>query len=156
MDPGSGGGVFTGHSVLFLPARMALTSAILSFFVRFATEGTVMGGSFGVVSFATVLVVLAVLEAVVSVFTTGAADIGVDVGAARTFSVATAVVVSAGPPGGASIAGVARPSLLAAQAAKAGIRLKAHRSFLSLCRSITANCISEEAGVWWDTDCGPV
>jgi hypothetical protein len=73
MEPGRGGGVLTGHSVLFLPARIALTSAILSFFVRFATEGTVMGGSFGTVSLATVVVALAILAVLVSVFTTGVA-----------------------------------------------------------------------------------
>jgi len=91
MEPGSGGGVFTGHIVLFLPARIALTSAMLSFLVRFATEGTVMGGSFGAESFATApappasFASPAVLAAVVSVVAVGVAEIGVDVAAAKTF-----------------------------------------------------------------------
>lgn len=139
MEPGSGGGVFTGHIVLFLPARIALTSAILSFRVRFATEGTVMGGSFGRESFVTVA---AVLEAVVSGFAVPVAGVGVDVAAANAFSVAVAVVISGGPPGGStSLPGVALASLLAAHAASAGIKLSAQRNFLSVCRSTTASCI---------------
>ena len=62
IDPGSGAGVFTGQRVLFLPARMALTRAMLSFFVLPLTDGTVIGGSFGAESLATAAVVL---EAVV-------------------------------------------------------------------------------------------
>jgi hypothetical protein len=45
MEPGSGGGVFTGQLVFFNPAVTAFTSARLSFLVRPFTEGTVIRGS---------------------------------------------------------------------------------------------------------------
>jgi hypothetical protein len=44
MDPGSGAAVFTGQRVLFIPALIALTKAMLSFLVRPGTDGTVIGG----------------------------------------------------------------------------------------------------------------
>jgi hypothetical protein len=46
IDPGSGGAVFTGQSLFLRPAFTAITSAMLSFFVRPFTVGTVIGGSF--------------------------------------------------------------------------------------------------------------
>src|SRR5687768_8352206 len=111
IDPGRGGGVFTGQSVLFRPARIALTSAILSFRVRLATDGTVIGGSFGTES----LMVATVLDAVVSVLPTGAMEVGVEVAAARTSAAAEAVEASGGPPGGTTSSdGVAPASRLAA------------------------------------------
>src|SRR3954470_2759809 len=45
IEPGSGGGVRTGHAVLFIPALTAITSAMLSFLVRPFIVGTVIGGS---------------------------------------------------------------------------------------------------------------
>ena len=81
IDPGSGAAVFTGQSVLFIPAFIALTNAMLSFFVRPETEGTVIGGSFAESG----AIPLAVLEAVGvgMVVDLGVVD-GVDVAAAWT------------------------------------------------------------------------
>src|SRR5687767_8634706 len=42
IEPGSGGGVLTGHRVSFIPARTAATRARLSFLLRPGTEGTVI------------------------------------------------------------------------------------------------------------------
>ena len=112
IEPGSGGGVFTGHSVLFFPARTALTRAMLSFRVRPATDGTVMGGSFGAESVAVAAATVLAVAAGVSADMTA----GVDVAAASAFSVAVAVDISGCPPGGTtSSEGVAPASLLAAQ-----------------------------------------
>src|SRR5438874_13054942 len=44
IDPGSGAGVLTGHRVSFIPARIAATSARLSFLLRPGTDGTVIEG----------------------------------------------------------------------------------------------------------------
>src|SRR5512141_3218521 len=46
IDPGSGGTVFTGQRVSFIPARIAETRARLSRPLRPGTGGTVMRGAF--------------------------------------------------------------------------------------------------------------
>ena len=107
MDPGSGGGVFTGQSVFSSPALTAFTSARLSFFVRPFTEGTVTGGSLAAESLPTLD---AVLEAVLGVD-------GVDE-AVPTTPCGTAAE-SAVPAGGIpSTPGDGRASLVAAQASE--------------------------------------
>lgn len=147
MDPGSGAGVFTGQSVLFLPARMALMSAMLSFFVRFATEGTVMGGSFGALStVATALErVLSPLEAgVVDPVTGAGGGAGIAVSAASAFSVAVALETSGGPPGGTTSSAVVAPaSLLAAQPAREATNPSDNSSEADLYRSIEKRRIDE-------------
>src|ERR1700680_748183 len=111
MDPGSGGGVFTGQLVFCSPAVTAFTSARLSFLVRPFTEGTVIGGSLAAESLP---IVDAVLEAVAGV---SGAD-GVEEAAPATPCCAAAA--SGGPAGGISAPpGVGRASLLAAQASEA-------------------------------------
>jgi hypothetical protein len=88
--------------------------AILSFLVRPATDGTVIGGSFGVVSAA---IVAFVLDALVAPGAIGGMATGVEV-AANAFSVAMAVDISGPPPGGTRSSAVVAPaSLLAAQPA---------------------------------------
>lgn len=116
IEPGNGAGVLTGQSALFLPARIALMRAMLSFLVRPATDGTVIGGSLGVVSAAIVAVVL---DALVPAGASGVTAVGVDVAAASAFSVAVAVDMSGWPPGGSRSSAVVAPaSLLAAQPAR--------------------------------------
>lgn len=44
IDPGNGAAVFTGHRVSLIPARIAATSARLSFLLRPGTDGTVIEG----------------------------------------------------------------------------------------------------------------
>lgn len=106
IEPGSGGGVFTGQSGLSNPAVMAFTRARLSFFVRPLTEGTDIGGSFGAESFP---IVDAVLEAVLGVV--GVAT-GVDDAAVTPWAEAVGSVPSGGRP---STPGAGCASLLAAQ-----------------------------------------
>src|ERR1700719_930030 len=93
MDPGSGGGVCTGHCVLSSPALTAFTSARLSFFVRPFTEGTVIGGSFAAESLPTLD---AVLEALAGVNGAEGADEAVPA------TPCGAALVSGGPAGGSS------------------------------------------------------
>ncbi len=140
IEPGSGGGVFTGQSVLFRPARMALTSAMLSLRVRFATDGTVIGGSFTTVSF----MVATVLDEVISVPTTGTIAVGVEVAEAITPAAASAVVASGGPPGGTTSSdGVAPASRLAAHPEREAKRPKTRSSEADLYRSIDGKRIDE-------------
>jgi len=146
MDPGKGGGVFTGQSVDFFPARMALTSAMLSFRVRFATDGTVMGGSFGALStVATALEgVLSPLEAGVVDPVTGGGGVGIAVSAASAFSVAVAVEMSGAPPGGTTSSAVVAPaSLLAAQPASEATSPNVNSSEADLYRNIEKRSIDE-------------
>src|SRR5687768_5395992 len=113
IEPGRGGGVFTGQSVLFLPARIALMRAMLSFLVRPATDGTVIGGSFGVVSAAIAFVLDAFVAGAI-----GVTVVGVEV-AANAVWVAVTVDISGPPPGGIRSSAVVAPaSLLAAQPAR--------------------------------------
>jgi hypothetical protein len=67
MEPGSGGGVFTGQLLFINPTVMALTSARLSFLVRPLTEGTVTGGSLDAESLPTLEAVLEALPVVAGV-----------------------------------------------------------------------------------------
>jgi len=148
MEPGNGAGVFTGQSVLFLPARMALMSAMLSFFVRFATDGTVMGGSLGAVSFAAIAMaeVLSPLDVGVVDPVTGAGGggVGIAVSAASAFSVAVAVETSGWPPGGTAPSAVVAPaSLLAAQPARETANPSDNRSEADLYRGIEKRRIDE-------------
>src|SRR5687768_16497503 len=123
IEPGSGGGLLTGESVLFRPARMALTSAMLSLRVRLATDGTVIGGSFTTVSFS----VATVLDAFVP-GPAGTTAVGGEVAAAITPAAASAVVASGGPPGGTTSSdGVAPASRLAAQPEREAMRPKISR-----------------------------
>jgi hypothetical protein len=108
IDPGSGGRVFTGHLVFSSPAVTAFTSARLSFLVRPFTDGTVIGGSLEAESSTTVD---AVLDAALGVE-------GVEEAVPET--PCGAATASGGPAGGiASIPGVGRVSLPAAQASEA-------------------------------------
>jgi hypothetical protein len=87
---------------------------MLSFLVRPATDGTVIGGSFGVVSAA---IVAFVLDALVATGATGVTVVGVEV-AANAVWVAVAVDISGPPPGGIRSSAVVAPaSLLAAHPA---------------------------------------
>src|ERR1700730_87896 len=111
MDPGSGGGIFTGQLVFSSPAVTAFTSARLSFLVRPFTEGTVIGGSLAAESFPTVD---AVLEAVDGFNGIAGVDEAVPATPCGT------AAASDGPAGGiASIPGVDRVSLPAAAASEA-------------------------------------
>jgi hypothetical protein len=112
MEPGSGGGVFTGHLVFSNPAVTAFTSARLSFWVRPFTEGTVIGGSFAAESFA---MLDCVLEAAFDdAGTVGAVDDALPV------TPWGATVELSEPSGGiASTPGEDPASLLAAQASEA-------------------------------------
>lgn len=148
MEPGNGAGVFTGQSVLFLPARMALMSAMLSFFVRFATDGTVIGGSFGTVSFAAATAmdgVLSPLETgVVDPVTGAGGGVGIAVSAASAFSAAVAVETSGRPPGGTTSSAVVAPaSLLAAQPAREATNPSDNSSEANLYRGIEKRRIDE-------------
>src|SRR5450759_4248492 len=107
MDPGSGGGVFTGQLLFSSPAVTAFTRARLSFLVRPFTEGTVIGGSLAVES-------LPGLDAVLD------AAFGVDgVDEAAPATPCGAATANGGPAGGiSSTPGVGRASLLAAQASE--------------------------------------
>jgi len=106
MEPGSGGGVFTGQFVFFKPAVTAFTSARLSFLVRPFTEGTVTGGSLA----ESLTILDAVLEAVVVVA-------GVD--EAEPTPCGTTAAIGAPAGGISSTPGEGRASLLAAQAKEA-------------------------------------
>src|SRR3990170_1758425 len=116
IEPGSGGGIFTGQRVLFFPARIALTRAMLSLRVRPATEGTVIGGSLGAESFAAVLTAESFAAAAlttgfpVSAGSVGGMTTGVEVAAATVFSVAVACL----PPGGTTPSAVVAPASLVA------------------------------------------
>jgi hypothetical protein len=48
IDPGSGGAVFTGQPVVFIPSRTAFTSSRLSLLVRPFTVGTEIGRALAV------------------------------------------------------------------------------------------------------------
>jgi hypothetical protein len=112
MEPGSGGGVFTGQFLFFKPTVMAFTSARLSFLVRPFTEGTVIGGSFAAESFAVPGVVLE------AAFDAAGAVGGVD--DALPVTPWGAAVEAREPSGGIpSTPGAGRASLLAAQASEA-------------------------------------
>ena len=127
---------------------MALTSAMLSFRVRFATEGTVMGGSFGALSFT----VANEPEGVLSPLEAGVVDpvvgvgggVGNEVSAASAFSVAVAVETSGGPPGGTTSSAVVAPaSLLAAQPVSDATNPSVNSSEADLYRSIEKRRIDE-------------
>lgn len=140
MEPGRGAGIFTGQSVLFFPARIALMRAMLSFLVRPATDGTVIGGSFGVVSAASVALVL---DAVV---TAGVITAGVDV-AAKAVRVAVAVEISGGPPGGTTSSAVVAPaSLLAAQPARDAVKASVSSTETDLYLTIEGCIYGNELG----------
>src|SRR6266481_6519356 len=138
IDPGSGGGVFTGHRVFSSPAVTAFTSARLSFLVRPFTEGTVIAVSLAVESLPTVD---AVLDAVVGV---NGVDDGVDEAAPAT-PCGTAAA-SDRPAGGSSAApGTDRASLLAAQASEA---MRANDESMGIDEDLSKTyCISSTEGL---------
>jgi hypothetical protein len=105
MDPGSGAAVLTGQRVLFIPALMALTKAMLSFLVRPGTDGTVIGGALAV----------SVPEATVEL---DAVVVPAPIGVVEAVATAGVELAMSGPPSVVSCSdpGVGRASLLAAHA----------------------------------------
>src|SRR6478752_4974800 len=87
IDPGRGGAVFTGQRVLFIPALIALTSAMLSFLVRPGTDGTVIGGSLAA-SFAEATVLEAVAPPTTAGVVEAVATAGVELATSGPLSVA--------------------------------------------------------------------
>src|SRR5437868_15334762 len=115
MASGSGGAVCTGQAVLCIPARTALTRAMLSFFVRPLTVGTVSGGSFDVESLPLPVAMLDDVRPVEG-WLAGVVD---ELGLFGT-SAAAATPVGASRSGGITPpVGDGRASLLAAQATDA-------------------------------------